>query len=445
MFTRPGLLRARAVFVVAIVSLTVIVLSAPAWTTARQATPIASRGAGETNDALPPAWLEFGPGGQLLARVVVAGACPALLLDGRTAPMATRSSATTDFPVVACEATIPFGVQTAVVNEWVLPIPDAPFERIAVIGDTGCRLNDWEKNYQDCNDPQAWPFAEVAASVAAWQPDLIVHVGDYLYRESPCPATGFDCAGSPHGDNWPTWNADFFAPASSLLGSAPWVFMRGNHETCDRNAGGWFAYLDARPFQLGCQAYTEPYVAPLIGLTFAVLDSAEASDETVKPGEVAEYTREFTTLGELAPPGSWLVTHRPVWAIFDAAHGETEAANASYQAAAGGGSLEGHYGLVLSGHVHLAEALAFDEASGRPPQVISGNSGTGLDNIPTASPAADELGDPEIEEAETLSSFGFLTLTPDGDAWLAVQRDAQGQPLLECRLDLPEMSCESGK
>mgnify|MGYP000167914488 CR=1 FL=1 len=61
----------------------------------------------------------------------------------------------------------------------------------------------------------------VAGAVAAWDPDLIVHVGDYLYRESPCPEGQSGCAGSPHGDNWATWNADFFAPASPLLGAAP--------------------------------------------------------------------------------------------------------------------------------------------------------------------------------------------------------------------------------
>ena len=45
--------------------------------------------------------------------------------------------------------------------------------RIAVIGDTGCRLNDWEKKYQACYDPDAWPFAQVAQAVADWDPDLV--------------------------------------------------------------------------------------------------------------------------------------------------------------------------------------------------------------------------------------------------------------------------------
>ena len=67
------------------------------------------------------------------------------------------------------------------------------------------------------------------------------------------------------------------------------------------------------------------------------------------------------------------------------------------------------------GHIHVAETIAFDESSDRPPQLISGNAGTALDDIPTASPTAGELGDPAVTEAETLSAFGFMTIEPDGE------------------------------
>jgi hypothetical protein len=391
---------------------------------------------------LPPAWLEFGPDGRLAARVIVDGACPLIMLDGLEAVMMPRATSSDAFPVVACEATVPFGVAAASIGGQALPIPDAPYARIAVIGDTGCRLDVWPGGsaYQACNDPTAWPFAQVAASVAAWEPDLIIHVGDYLYREDPCPASVPGCAGSPHGDNWDTWNADFFSPASPLLGVAPWVFMRGNHETCARNPAGWFNYLDARDVQSSCQRYTEPYVAPLNGLTLAVIDSAEAGDQTTTPEENAQYKRQFDLLAQLAPAGSWLVTHRPVHGILEGQHGEFEVENASYQAATGG-AIPGYYALVLSGHIHLAEAIAFEPSSDRPLQIISGNSGTALDHIPTASPTAVQLGDPTVADAETLSSFGFLTLEPDGDAWIATQRDANGTPLIGCLLELPEMAC----
>ena len=58
--------------------------------------------------------------------------------------------------------------------------------RIVVIGDTGCRLKG--KATPGLQRPRTLPFARVAASAAAFKPDLVIHVGDYHYREDPCPA-----------------------------------------------------------------------------------------------------------------------------------------------------------------------------------------------------------------------------------------------------------------
>lgn len=193
----------------ALVLFVVVVLLSLPGVAAQTATPVASPAAG-AGAPLPPAWLEFGPMGHLLARVIVEWDCPPLILDGLAVAMSPRAAVSDDFPVVACEATVPFGAGSASIQGQVLPLPVGPLTRTAVIGDSGCWHSDWDKAYQACNDPAAWPFAAVAASVAAWDPDLIVHVGDYVYRESPCPAGEAGCAGSPHGDNWATWDADFF-------------------------------------------------------------------------------------------------------------------------------------------------------------------------------------------------------------------------------------------
>ena len=64
------------------------------------------------------------------------------------------------------------------------PVLPRSIKRIVVIGDTGCRLKG--DNVQDCNDPAQWPFAAIARLAAARHPDLVIHVGDYHYRESPC-------------------------------------------------------------------------------------------------------------------------------------------------------------------------------------------------------------------------------------------------------------------
>jgi hypothetical protein len=435
-FANPKCHRVMTPVLLILLLLAASVIPARAQTATSEATPAATQVTG----SLPPAWLAFGPDGQLTARILVTDDCPPIALDGVPSPMAPRTTVSSDFPVVACEATIPFGVERATVAGQPLNLPAGPFTRIAVIGDTGCRLSDWDKAYQACNDPAAWPFAQIAQSVADWQPDLIIHVGDYLYRENACPASVPGCTGSPFGDNWETWHADFFAPVSPLLDGAPWVFMRGNHETCSRNPDGWFHYLDPRLYQADCQRFTDPYVIPVVGGAFAVIDSAEASDTTDSPEEVDAYRAQFAALAEMAPPGAWLITHRPMHGILAGQSGEIEVDNASYQAATGG-DLGADYGLILSGHIHLAQSLAYDASSGRPPQLISGNSGTTLDNVPSATPTAQELGDAQVQEAENLREFGFLTLEPHESTWIATQRDASGAPLVTCLLAAPEIAC----
>ena len=89
--------------------------------------------------------------------------------------------------------------------------------------------------------------------------------------------------------------------------------------------------------------------------------------------------------------------------------------------------------------------LRSTSASERPPQLVSGNAGTALDDIPTASPIAGELGDPAVTQAETLSAFGFMTLEPDDTGWVATQRDKQGNPLLACELVLDQLTCETAR
>ena len=71
-----------------------------------------------------------------------------------------------------------------IVETFRVPAPDP--QRILVLGDTGCRIKG--TFVQACNDPVAWPFAGLAKAAAALKPDLVIHLGDYLYRESPCPA-----------------------------------------------------------------------------------------------------------------------------------------------------------------------------------------------------------------------------------------------------------------
>lgn len=401
--------------------------------TAAQATPEPSDAApGVTGSTVLYSWLQLGPDGVHIARVITDGDCPALLADGQSIAMTARvTDRTADFPVSTCEAVAPEGATDLSVNGQSLPALAAKPERIAIIGDTGCRAETGDP-FQSCNDPAAWPFAAIAAQVAAFEPDLIIHVGDYLYRQVACPPDNAGCAGSPFGDNWATWEADFFRPASVALPAAPWIFVRGNHEICARAGEGWFQYLEPGPYPDTCQDYTEPYGIDIGDQRLVILDSGIAADETSTPEETEMYRKEFARVGELAGGSAWLVTHKPVWSVIENKDGHQIQVSPDTFVEAIDDVLPPAINVVLSGHIHLAEILDFKNGSGRPVQFVVGNSGTELDRNITASLTGMELDDKELAFGETIERFGFMTLEPVDAGWVATERGVDGSTGISC-------------
>ena len=293
-------------------------------------------------------WVQYGPGGTAEVRALVRDpqfGCPQLLRGDNSplGPMVQRAAASANFPLV-CAAPYPAGkkylrvgfldeTRGGVILDVIetkthklsgvalpTPVPDLPADpqRILVLGDTGCRIKGTA--LQACNDPVAWPFAGLAKAAADLKPDLIVHLGDYLYRESACPAGNAGCAGSPFGDNWDAWNADFFTPAAPLLAAAPWIVIRGNHEDCYRAGPGFLrllgpvAYDPAAP----CIDHLDPYAVMAGSQMIAIVDTAMASDTTLDDKTVAFYEKDFEALKAMANVGTghelWFATHRPIWA-----------------------------------------------------------------------------------------------------------------------------------
>lgn len=392
--------------------------------------------------ASPVAWVELGPDGAQVARAISGpSGCPQISLDGGAQPMQPRAAASAPaFPVTVCEMTIPKGTKQAEVGGKALHLLNSTPKRVAVIGDTGCRLAE-PNAYQGCDDPNLWPFASIAQQVAAWQPDLIVHVGDYYYREDPCPAGDVECAGSPTGDTWASWNADFFTPAASLLGAAPWVFVRGNHETCERGGNGWFHFLDPRPMPTTCQTYTDPYAVPAGDLQLLVFDSSAASDGSAPEDQVAEYTKEFAALAKLAGPNAWFLTHRPVWGLVQFGANRTLATGTRTLQVASNNTLPSGVQLSLAGHIHLAEALSFPPGSGRPPMFIAGNSGTELDEPLSIEVPGVDIGGVPVSGGRVTSLFGYMTLESGDGVWTATARDAGATPLWACAVLAQSAGC----
>jgi|SRR5579863_1565853 len=388
---------------------------------------------------LSPAWVELGEGGQGIARVVVTSVadCPDAMVDGASLTMAPRLPAPDGFRPV-CEVALPAGARSARVKGQALALPHPDPPRIVVIGDTGCRIKGAE--VQDCN--RDWPFERVAKAAASAQPQLVIHVGDYLYREDPCPAKDRNkCAGSPSGDNWDTWNADFFKPAAALLAAAPWAFSRGNHEDCKRSWRGWFYYLDPRPWQGGaCNAMSPPYSIQLGMFQLIEFDSSAADQKQVAAEQLHTYAAQ---LASLHAENAWLVDHHPFWALKPAtasspAIEETDVLQQAWNQASPKGIV-----MVLSGHTHLFELLSY--GAERPLQIVAGDAGTKLDKAAQGQTHGVQIYGLMVQAGEDDEQFGYTLLNKSGSSWVLSLRNPKSKEMLNCDLQGRQAQCKSGR
>ncbi|HKR89432.1 MAG TPA: metallophosphoesterase [Phenylobacterium sp.] len=421
----------------------------------------------------------LGEDGAAQARVITdAKACPALTVDGRRRPMSQRAAAGTlpvrptasapelskpaAFPVLTCEGQLPRGARRAAVAGRRLPLPGPLVRRIVVIGDTGCRLKAPDA-YQACNDPAAYPFARVAARAAAWKPDLVIHVGDYEYRENPCAADkAAACAGSPWGYGWDAWKADFFAPAAPLLAAAPWIAVRGNHEDCARAGQGWMRFIDPRPLTAisDCNDPARdiasddrpPYAVPLGGgAQVVVLDMTTAGTKPASADapQHAQFAADYATLDRLSRRGRYtiLALHKPILGFTNELGGLKPATPGiqSVFAEQNPAILPKGVGLVLSGHVHIWEQISF--SSDHPSQFIAGFSGTQEDTVPMPkvlpAGAAPAPGTTVGSFSSWIAGFGYMTLERQAaDRWNAKVWDLDGRVVNRCRIAGRKSRCE---
>jgi hypothetical protein len=421
------------------------------------------------------AYVVLGANGQAVARVVTRGACPRLRVDGEAIATLVRAEPATvepraavgpaaqpaRFAVRVCEAVLRAGAREARWGERRLPLPAARVERIVVLGDTGCRLATFA--VQDCADAAGWPFQAIARAAAAEQPDLVIHVGDYHYREAPCAANA-GCAGAPWGYGWDAWSADFFEPAAPLLAAAPWVVVRGNHEECARAGQGWFRFLDPGPWtpQRSCDRpeqddvadFSEPYAVPLgANARLVVFDSSRAGNaplDVQHPKDARTfntYVRQLRAVDALAAqPGETLfVSHHPPLAFAPGGANGWLGGNPALVSALRALHADAYWSAgvsaTLHGHVHLFEALSF--ATPQPPAIVAGTGGDLLDDAFPEPFPADASPAPNVRVAAFAwaQRFGYLVMERTAGGWNLVVKRADGTIASRCALLARTLSC----
>jgi hypothetical protein len=269
----------------------------------------------------------------------------------------------------------------------------------------------------------------------------------------PGPYFSQNSTGNPDADAWEAWWLDFFQPAAPLLAAAPWVVARGNHELCSHAGPGWLYFLGPSSelpggggAQVSCPSqdgegpalphlvFVEPQVIALDGLTVAVLDSANACDElTAFTDRYAAQLRSLAARLEHRP--AWLIGHRPIWGVegpttdppYDCDNQPGTGTPAPYGvlnrtlqcALAGGAAAEllPRLDLLLAGHMHRYESITFAAGSGRPPQLVIGNSGVLEDTWPPTG-SFSQVVDGVPATGFAVEAFGYLTLIRNsGGTW----------------------------
>jgi hypothetical protein len=385
-------------------------------------------------------------GGSLVRVVTTAQTCPIAQVDGRALPTNLRDApadlamrankaqvtAPVPFPGRVCELSLPRPTHHASLDGRTLALPPAQINRIVVIGDTGCRLKGADNPWQACNDPAQWPFATIATRAAALHPDLVLHVGDYLYRESPCPSDQHGCAGTAWGYGEAGWVADFLAPAAPLLTAAPWVMVRGNHEECDRAGQGWWRLLDPHPLgaDKGCGDpandlagnHTDPYAVDLGGgAQLVVADLMQLASGKPKDAAVSTtFAADMAQINRLSlgAKDTFLTAHFPLNAVMWDKHEPDSLTIGSKPISAFAPPPLPHVRAMLAGHIHLFQFARFTD---RPTQVITGFSGTAEDtpHAPaTLSGAAGKPGAASLTDLVTIGGrFGYALLERDAHGW----------------------------
>ena len=189
----------------------------------------------------PAIWTELvGPDANASIRTIVPAnrSCPILIADDTPTQMRPRTLPNEKpnpiSSVQTCEYVVPDGTMKVTLEGKALPLPHSNPQRIVVFGDTGCRQK------QDCAN--SWDYPDIAKNAAEAHPDLVIHVGDYVYRDR-CDSEQTDCEQWSVSTGWDAWEKDFFNRHSHFLTQLPGLWCEGITRSVHATAMAGFVCL----------------------------------------------------------------------------------------------------------------------------------------------------------------------------------------------------------
>ena len=376
------------------------------------------------------AWVQVAENGEFELRVIVTQknkdqefACPTALINNSKVKLKIRAEPEENFGNLVCfvkiekkDSRISLEYKSSLNLD--LRLSRNPYKPVLILGDTGCGNNN-PYLPQDCSKVHSWPFKAIINDAARNDPRIIIHTGDYRYRNM-----GNNIKWQ---DNWADWKADFFEPAAKILNKAPWIFSRGNHEACNKAHIGWRRYLDPDKYDSGlCRERHHSYFFKYGEIKLTLFDSSSITDRELDEDLAVKIKQELKN--DLAKIGYfrrkhqdvWFLTHRPVWGLIpicDDSYCEPSiSVNLTMQKA-----FEDikDWGVkrFLAGHIHLFDLFHYDDLD--PYQIVVGNGGNSLSHFGYLSDFSDSKR--TILERTTISDYGYV-LAYHYNAWALVTR-----------------------
>lgn len=368
-------------------------------------------------------WSQFDAAGNLCLRLITREPLPPYVtIDGNPVVLKLRAPASSSFPVFVWETPVHLGAVIEI-EEIKISVP-LSLKKIAFIGDTGCRP------IQECS-VEKWPFRQIANKLAEEKPDLIIHLGDYIYRHFAAQKKyGRSIIHLEEGDNWSGWQKEFFTPLQDLLSGIPWVFVRGNQECCRGAYEGWFRFLDGYPYTSTPLNYTPAYVVSLEKVNLIVHDSSCVQPEC----ETDWPNKQLENLALPQNKDAWLLTHRPPWGIINCqTHNDNKPLIIMNEHSNLQAFLEpfpDSLTTIFSGHIHAFQAIKLVQHDIQ--LFVIGNGGVTLEKDPPPEILKNtRLEDKKIDYAVSLIESGYGIAEYASCKWTLMAKNSQGQPLIQ--------------
>lgn len=324
--------------------------------------------------------------------------------------------------------------------------------RLAVIGDTGCRLKETKNGnvYQDCSVTKEWPYSEVVMSLEKENYNFAIHTGDYHYREQCTDAKLCPAYGKYIGYVWGAWWDDFYGPTQSLFKKTPWLFVRGNHEDCNRAYTGWapLSAVSNKKFLDTCTE-VEPYQwVEMDDVVFINFDNAMMEDrKPLAPEEAAKWKTKFVELKDKidslkTKKEIWFLSHKPMFGyVPDKKDAEPVAIDTYMSDLLKASGLYDKVDIFLAGHIHTQQVVPLNGKGKKPEpklQLVVAHSGTSLDPF-----GRKMLSAKIMTTTENKYSFGYAMFEKLGfKKWKFIFKDTKGVTQLECQSDANKVACE---